>query len=103
MKTKKEVAKEWKTTGGTCEVNSAGRIDQLGALRFKMKSESPIYSWESGGEFRKMIFREMRKGIPKEETFNKYGERLGKLKSTPLKNTGRFDEYLSRGFRVGDL
>ena len=49
MKTKKEVAKEWKTTGGTCEVNSAGRIDQLGALRFKMKSESPIYSWESGG------------------------------------------------------
>ena len=86
--------------GGIPEVNSAGRIDQLEALRFEMKSKSPIYRVPKAGKFRKAKCLECERKFRKKKRALNTGARLGKLKSAPSGNTGILGEYISREFRV---
>ena len=79
IKANMEVAKEWEASV-IQEANSDGRIGRSGALRFKMKSKSPICRVRKVGISENEMHR-MRKEIPKEETFGKYGVLVRKLKS----------------------
>ena len=61
------------------EVNRTGQIDQLNSLRFKMQSGKFNLSRSSSEEILENEMPVARKGIPKEETFNKYGGADGKV------------------------
>ena len=78
--------------GGTCEVNSADQIDQLGSLRSEMKSGKSKLPSSKSEKISENDMPGMRKESPKVETLNKYGARLGKWKSAPSKNMGLSDE-----------
>ena len=65
LKVKQEVAKEWEAMEEIQEVNSADQIDQLAALRFKMKSGNFNLSSSEVGAFRRTKCREFEKGILK--------------------------------------
>ena len=45
-----EVENEWEDLGEIQEVNSAGRIDQLNALRFKIQTKKRNFPREKSGE-----------------------------------------------------
>ena len=84
-------------------MNSDGQIDQLEALRFKMKSRKPNLSSSESGEISENEMPGMRKGIPKEETFVKYGDAAREVEIDSIENAGLLGEYLSRGFRMRGL
>ena len=55
------------------EVQSANQTDQLDALRFKMKSKNHNLARRKSEIISENEMPRMRKAIPKEETYNKYG------------------------------
>ena len=83
------------------EANSADQIDQLEALRLKMKS---VNSKSSSSKSEKISGNEipgMRKAIQKGETFNKYGDAARGLGSKRSKNMDLLGGgHLSREFRT---
>ena len=85
---KKAVGEEWKALGEIQEANSAGRIDRLNALRFKMQSAKFNLSRPNSEKISEHEMPGIRKEIPKGETYNKYGAQLGKLKSIDWETWG---------------
>ena len=60
-------------------MNSADQIDQLNALRFKIQSRKRNLSRVKREKIAEKETPTTRKGIPKEETYNKYGEAARKM------------------------
>ena len=60
-----EVEKEWEAMGGISEVNSADQIDQLEALRYKMKSKNYNLPSSKSVEISGNEMPRTRNGIPK--------------------------------------
>ena len=76
-----EVGKEW---GEWKNVLSAGEVDPLIGLRFKLGKRKNL-SMEASERILESEMPGMRKEIPKEETYDKYGDAARKLKSKRLK------------------
>ena len=74
------------------EVNSADRIDQLNALRFKMQSGNKNSPREKSGEISENEMPRMGKEIPKAETYNKYGDAAGGIGIGDIGKHGAFAE-----------
>ena len=91
--------KESKDMGEIQEVNIAGQIDQLNALRFKMRSGKFNLSRTNSEQILENGTPGMRKEIPKGETRKKYGAMIGQLELIRLGNMGPSWGYLSREFR----
>ena len=69
-------------------MNSAGQIEQLNALRCKMRSVKFNWPRAKSEEISENEMPSIRMGIPKEETYNKYGAMIGKLNLWLLRNMG---------------
>ena len=63
------------------DVNSIGRIDQLGALRFNVQSRKRNSTRTRGDGISEHEAPRMRKEIQKGETYNKYGRRCGEIET----------------------
>ena len=74
--------------GEILDVSSDGRIDQLEALRFEMKSGKSNLSSSKSGKFRKMKCMEREWEFRKKKRSVNMGARRGNLESAPSENTG---------------
>ena len=74
LKEKREVAKDWAELGEIREVNSADKIGQLEALRFKMNSGNSNLPSSKSEEILENGVPGLRQEIQKEEMFKKYGD-----------------------------
>ena len=70
------------------EVDSAEQIDQLNALRCKMQSGKFNLSRTKSDEISRNGMPCMRKGMPKEETYDKYGEADRRVGIGDIENVG---------------
>ena len=80
MRIRQEVGREW---GEWKNVLSADEVDPLIGLRFKF-GKMKYLSRESSGKILENEMPGVGKEIPKEETYNKYGEAARKLKLKQL-------------------
>ena len=102
-KTDQETESGRDAMGGIQEVNSACQIDQLNDLRFEMQSAKFNLSRSKSEKISENEMPCMRKEIPKEETYDKYGTLLGELELSLLGNMGHWRECFSRKFRMESL
>ena len=85
------------------EVNSAGQIDQLNALRFEMQSVKFNLSRANSEGILENEMPGMRNGIPKAETYIKYGGASRGVGIEAIENMAHSGEYHSRKSRTGSL
>ena len=97
LRIRQEVEKEW---GGWKNVLSADEVDPLVGLRFKFGKMKPL-SREVSEKILENEIPGMRNGIPKEETYSKYGARREKLILGQLGNMALLSEFLLREFLMG--
>ena len=105
MEAQKEVAKEWEAMGEITELNSDGPIDQLEDLRFEMKSQKSNFSSSKCEKISENETHGVRKEIPQEETFSKYGDAARKVEIEAIGKHGALmgDTFLGNsGRRVFD-
>ena len=99
---RQEVEAGWKAMGEIVEVNSADQTDQLEAWRFKMTSGNSNLPSSKSEEISENEIPGMRKAIPKEETYNKYGGEGRGIGIEAVGQHGAFTRPLSRKFRMWD-
>ena len=92
MGKEQEIETEWKLSGGSKKVNSADRIDQLAALRFKTQMGSKNLPIAKSEEISENLMPGIRKETPKEETYNKYGDSAMKIEIEAIEKHGAFRE-----------
>ena len=98
---KKEVGGECKAMGEISEVNSADQIGQLDAFRFEMKSKNSNLSSSKMGEISENETPGMRKAIPKEETYRKYGDAPRNVEIEAIGKHGAFNRVPFSGIPDG--
>ena len=89
--------------GGIQEVNSADQIDQLNALRLKMQLWKRHLSLGESGGISESEIPGMRKEIPKEGTYSKYGGDARSIGIDAIKKHGEFARMPFRKFWTGVL
>ena len=82
------------------EANSANQTDQLDAMRFKMKSKNSNLPSSKIEEISESDMQGTRKEIPKEETYNKYGDMARTIEIDEIENAEHLREFLCREFRM---
>ena len=88
-----EIEIEWGPLDGNKAENSADQIDQLNALRLKCNRNVRICQ-EKSGKISESEMPGVAGGIPTEETYNKYDDAAGKLKSRLLGDMGSYGDTL---------
>ena len=75
----REMENGWQALGGIQEVHSSDQIDQLNDLRLKMQSAKFNLPRATSEKISENEMHGIRKKIPKEETYNKYGDAARKV------------------------
>ena len=90
LRKKQEIETEWEFLGESKKLNSADQIGQLNDLRFKTKMGHKNLSGGKSVQFRKNEMPGMEWGIPKEETYRKYGDAAREVEIGAVGKMGHF-------------
>ena len=90
LRKKQEIENGWESLEDRKEADRGDQIGQLNDLRFKMQTGNKNSPRERSGGNLENDMPCMRKGIPQEATYNKYGDTERKVEIGDIKKHGAF-------------